>query len=160
MICDLPLEGELVRLRPLGEGDVPLLCRHFLQKHQAHDGSEPTRISADTMKALETYDWPGNARELENVVERALALNDSGVIEVSDLPESVTRAVDPRRRTSGAGYKQARAAWTESQGKQYFHELLERHKGNVSSASREAQISRKSFYQLLKKFDLDPKKIG
>lgn len=152
-----------VRMPPLRErqGDVPLLCRHFLQKHRAHDGPEPTRIAPDAMKALETYHWPGNVRELENVVERALVLNDSGVIGVSDLPESLNRAVDLRRQTSGAGsYKEARAAWTESQGKQYFHDLLERHKGNVSSAAREAQISRKSFYQLLKKFDLFPKKTS
>jgi DNA-binding NtrC family response regulator len=53
-------------------------------------------------------------------------------------------------------WKTVRSAWIDSQGKQYFSELLARHKGNVSSAAREAQISRKSFYQLMKKFDLGP----
>ena len=152
-----------VRMPPLREreGDVPLLCRHFLQKHQQREGAALPPISPEAMKLLENYEWPGNVRELENVIQRAIVLNETGVLEVSDLPEYFTRTAELRHQIrSATSYKKVREAWTETQGKQYFAELLRRHKGNISSAARGAQISRKSLYQLLKKFDLDPKKIA
>jgi len=146
-----------LRMPPLRErhGDIALLCKHFLRKFADREGIQPPRISPEAMKALERYPWPGNVRELRNVIERAVVLNDSGVIGPADLPEHIQRAGPGPDPGGVPGYKEIRQAWIAHYGRQYLAELLERHEGNISQASREAGVSRKTFYALLKRFGLD-----
>jgi two-component system response regulator HydG len=68
--------------------DIPLLLAHFLKKH-ARAGRLVERVDGPAMKALMAYDWPGNIRELENVVERALALGQGPAIALADLPQHI-----------------------------------------------------------------------
>ncbi|MBU0663236.1 MAG: sigma-54 dependent transcriptional regulator [Proteobacteria bacterium] len=77
-----------IRMPPLRErkGDVPLLVNHFLQKHSRLLGKEVQEISSYGMQVLMDYDFPGNVRELENIIERGVALENSNII----LPESLT----------------------------------------------------------------------
>ncbi|MFH2124054.1 MAG: sigma-54 dependent transcriptional regulator [Pseudomonadota bacterium] len=77
-----------IRMPPLRErkGDVPLLVNHFLQKHSKLLGKEVQEISSYGMQVLMNYDFPGNVRELENIIERGVALENSNII----LPESLT----------------------------------------------------------------------
>jgi DNA-binding NtrC family response regulator len=85
-----------VALPPLRERqeDIPLLLRHFLQRH-ALAGTEPRRFSREAMRVLGACSWPGNVRQLENVVERSLALSGhGGDLDVQDLPEEVLLAPD------------------------------------------------------------------
>ena len=65
--------------------DIPLLAQHFLKQY---GGTNPPRFSADAIEALTTYSWPGNIRELRNVIERAVLLASGGIIHASDLPLS------------------------------------------------------------------------
>ncbi|MDQ3298599.1 MAG: sigma-54 dependent transcriptional regulator [Myxococcota bacterium] len=65
--------------------DIPLLAEHFLRRFGAEHGRS-LQLSTEAMRKLETYDFPGNVRELENMLERAVALSSSAVIGVSDLP--------------------------------------------------------------------------
>jgi len=67
--------------------DIPLLVDHFLRRH-AGDGT-PKSISKDTLDILMKYDWPGNVRELENVIERAVILDETGRLEPADLPDKI-----------------------------------------------------------------------
>ena len=150
-----------VKMPPLRErqGDVPLLCSHFLLVHARNLGRAAISLSPEASEVLEHYPWPGNVRELENIIERAVVLNEDGLIGVADLPDFIVEGVESNEHAAGGtAYKSVRSAWIDSQGKQYFSELLARHKGNISSAAREAQISRKSFYQMMKKFDLEPRR--
>ena len=80
-----------VRLPSLRErlDDIPLLVDHFIKKLCA--GRDAKAVSKDTLEALMKYDWPGNVRELENVMERAVILDERGVISPEDLPEKVIR---------------------------------------------------------------------
>jgi two-component system, NtrC family, response regulator PilR len=80
-----------LRLPPLRHRreDIPLLTEHFLRRFSAEHGRS-SRMSAEAMRRLESYEFPGNVRELENVIERAVALSSSAVIGVSDLPEVKT----------------------------------------------------------------------
>ncbi|MEJ7763824.1 MAG: sigma 54-interacting transcriptional regulator, partial [Thermomicrobiales bacterium] len=66
-------------LRDRGD-DIPLLVEYFLQKHRYTAGSSPSRISQDAMTAMMGFDWPGNVRQLENMIERATVLSQGGVI--------------------------------------------------------------------------------
>src|SRR5918999_918842 len=74
-----------ITLPPLRERaiDIPMLAEHFLK---AYGGSTPPRLSEDALVALQAYSWPGNIRELRNVIERAVLLATSGTIRASDLP--------------------------------------------------------------------------
>ena len=67
--------------------DIPLLVDHFLKRHA--QGEPPKVVSKDAMDLLLRYDWPGNVRELENVMERALILDETGIVEPEDLPEKI-----------------------------------------------------------------------
>jgi two-component system, NtrC family, response regulator PilR len=77
-----------LRLPPLRHRreDIPLLAEHFLRRFAA-EHQRPVRLSAEAMRRLESLEFPGNVRELENVVERAVALSSGAVIGVADLPE-------------------------------------------------------------------------
>jgi transcriptional regulator with GAF, ATPase, and Fis domain len=69
--------------------DIPMLVRHFVQKHAKRCKVKARPISREALACLVNYDWPGNVRELENAIERALVLASSDVILPEDLPESV-----------------------------------------------------------------------
>jgi Nif-specific regulatory protein len=69
--------------------DIPMLVRHFVQKHAKRCKVKPRPISREALSRLVNYDWPGNVRELENAIERALVLGSSDMILPEDLPESL-----------------------------------------------------------------------
>jgi two-component system, NtrC family, response regulator PilR len=83
-----------IQLPPLRERreDIPLLVAHFLQKFSKELGKDVRGVTPEAMAVLERYRWPGNIRELENVLERAVVLGAGDVLDVDALPESVRRA--------------------------------------------------------------------
>jgi two-component system response regulator PilR (NtrC family) len=80
-----------LRLPPLRHRreDIPLLAEHFLRRFSA-EHNRTASLSVEAMRRIESYEFPGNVRELENIIERAVALSSSSVIGVSDLPEVKT----------------------------------------------------------------------
>lgn len=80
-----------IHLPPLRErkGDIALLVKYFLQRQNRKRGAFPVQIDMEALAQLEQYRWPGNVREVENLIERLVILNEDGVIRVSDLPEYI-----------------------------------------------------------------------
>ena len=80
-----------IHLPPLREriGDVALLIKYFLRMHGQKRGVEPIQIEDDALDLLERYRWPGNVREMENLIERLVILSEDSTIRVSDLPEYI-----------------------------------------------------------------------
>ncbi|MCF6179996.1 MAG: sigma-54 dependent transcriptional regulator [Geopsychrobacter sp.] len=80
-----------ITLPPLNErsGDIPLLARHFLEKICLEMKRPLMPINKEALQAIEAYHWPGNVREMENVIERTVTLADGEIIELSDLPPDV-----------------------------------------------------------------------
>ncbi|MGD9896979.1 MAG: sigma-54-dependent transcriptional regulator [Candidatus Methylacidiphilaceae bacterium] len=91
-----------ISLPPLRERseDIAALTAHFLQKHRRYLPQAATRIAPEAMRALRAYSWPGNIRELENVIQRAMVLAASTTIETGNLPEEIQEelSTNPRER--------------------------------------------------------------
>jgi len=87
---------ELPPLRKRKE-DIPLLVQHFINKYnEQHDKDHKVQgIQPDALKCLENYEWPGNIRELENTIERAVVLETEDLIGISNLPEEIFQAPSP-----------------------------------------------------------------
>jgi two-component system, NtrC family, response regulator HydG len=113
--------------------DLPFLVEAILQRSA---GGQPYRLSGDALEALMVYEWPGNVRELERVIERAITLAQSHVIQVADLPEAVTGRYLDAFQPSDCGDNSMRA-W----GSRYAHFILRQAGGNKREACRVLDIS-------------------
>src|SRR5439155_27379380 len=81
-----------LNLPPLRERreDVPLLAQHFLRKYARQTGKDVKRISPDALAALSAHAWPGNVRQLENAIERAVVLAPRDEVTLADLPAEIS----------------------------------------------------------------------
>ncbi len=166
-----------IKLPPLRErtGDVGVLARHLLEKICRRMHRPVLKISQEAIEALEQYAFPGNVRELENIIERCVVLCDCDTIEVEDIPQEIRRAVEygldneafqsggypaitgaERPAVSGGDgaalpeFREAR----DSFEKEYLQRALASAKGNVSEASRMTGLSRRHFYEKMEKLGL------
>jgi len=80
-----------IHLPPLRErgNDIELLARFFMQKYSKEHGKEVNKIDDEALKILKAYDWPGNIRELQNIIERAVLVTEDGIIKKDHLPEGI-----------------------------------------------------------------------
>ena len=149
-----------IPLPPLRERreDIPLLVRHFLDKYEV--GGEVKSIGMETLRLLENYPWPGNIRELENVIERAVVLEEGHTIGIEDLPahliENVEWAGLKCSTPMDKPYREAKQLFMEQFDKAYGGFMLERAQGNVTMAASLAGMDRSNFRKVLRRADLIP----
>lgn len=144
-----------IELPPLRErgADVLLLAEHFLP--QLKPARSPVSgFSAETRECFQQYAWPGNIRELRNVIERAATLSRSDCIELSDLPEQLRRSQHDGESPSVDLQDASRNQAVETAEHSYLASLLEKHGGNISQAAQQAGLSRQGMHKLLKKHGL------
>jgi len=146
-----------VCLPPLRERreDVVLLADRFLMRG-TRPGVQPLRVTAGALARLEDHDWPGNIRELRNVVERAVALDEDGQLGVDDLPSELGRARRSRGVANGSVSTLADLPYDEAREQalarfldEYVQENLARSGGNVTRAAQAAGVSRRTFHRWL-----------
>lgn len=130
--------------------DVPLLAHHFLLKHAAFMNKEVTEIAADTLDLLKAYDFPGNVRELENIIERGVALTNSHGIEPAQLPDDL-RELSIRTFRKKAG----RIPTLEEQEQDYIAWVLQESGGNQTVAAQILGIDRVSLWRKLKRYEVE-----
>ncbi|MBK1672569.1 sigma-54-dependent Fis family transcriptional regulator [Ectothiorhodospira shaposhnikovii] len=145
-----------LRVPPLRErrADLPLLAEHILSRLAEHWGETPRRISPDAMQALMNYDYPGNVRELENILERATTLCESGTIRTEDLQLPVS-AGPPTQQPPAPLEQQPLEQHLEHQEKQAILAALEQAGGNRTAAARLLGLSFRQMRYRLKKLGLD-----
>jgi transcriptional regulator with PAS, ATPase and Fis domain len=125
--------------------DIPELVQHFLNTRQV--GPRPFSIQPDAMDCLVRYRWPGNIRELANVLERAQILAENQVITLDDLPETL---VETRPATATGGDPRH----LREVEKRHVQEILRQEKGNKVHAAKTLGISRRALYRLINKYHL------
>ncbi len=140
-----------VKLPPLRERpeDIPHLARFFLERFSRRYGKSLSG-SPQFYEALLRERWPGNVRQLKNVMERLTALHPGGVLRPEDLAED-SPTVEPAGNLSTLPWKDAREQYLANFERSYAQAVLARCGGNVSAAAREAGVDRKTFYALLKR---------
>jgi DNA-binding NtrC family response regulator len=159
--------------------DIFELAVHFLGRHAERSGRPVSHIDDDAVEALIAYEWPGNIRELENVIERAVVLSDGPALTLDDLPGEIRQPSRGRNLKPSIAWKPARAtalgrsagsaSWSGSEVKlaegplDPEAEAFERHRlvdalaeaqGNKSEAARLLGLPRSTFFSKLKKHGL------
>jgi DNA-binding NtrC family response regulator len=130
--------------------DIPHLARFFLERFSRRYGKSLSG-SPQFYEALLHERWPGNVRQLKNVMERLAALHPSGVLGAEDLAEDFPPEPVMATNLSALSWKEAREQYLASFELSYAQAVLARCGGNVSAAAREAGVDRKTFYALLKR---------
>ena len=139
-----------MRLPPLRERreDIPLLVVHLVKKHALRLGRPPLLPDAEAMRALLDHGWPGNIRELEHAIERALLLARGESLTLADFPpEIAARAAEV---AEGGRYRAARDAWE----RKYLEDLFREAGGSVAKAAELAGLHRSTLYEKLARYGL------
>ena len=145
-----------VFLAPLRERreDIPLLVHDFLHHHPVAKQKRITGISKSAMNRLAHYSWPGNIRELQNVLERAMVLTKGRVIEEVDLPEMPSSAAtDGGGKSLGLPLRE----WLNEQERQYLLHQLESSGGKIALTAQKCGVDIKTLYRKMRFYGLDKK---
>jgi transcriptional regulator with GAF, ATPase, and Fis domain len=149
---------ELPPLRDRYE-DIPYLADMYLKSFQQKNDVPHKRISQKALSQLMTYSWPGNIRELENVIQNAIIFSEGDTIQSFELtpseipPLATGDATDTSYNLPFAELKER--VLTEMEHK-YLINILKRFRGNVAQACRFSKIDRKNFYNKMKRYDINP----
>jgi DNA-binding NtrC family response regulator len=147
-----------IHLPPLRErrSDIPLLANWFLERLAP---GRDLSVTGAAMKALHAYDWPGNIRELENCLERAVALGDQQIIDLSDLPPSIARAEvaeEPPKKVSRFDISASGDPTTDLEDieRATIQRVFVQVNGDKALAGKMLGISRATLYRKLKRYNI------
>jgi DNA-binding NtrC family response regulator len=147
-ISTIPLSFPALRERI---EDIPTMAQYLLDKVSADLGRGELRLDENGIQALKTYSWPGNIRELRNVIERAVLLSDQKTITINDLHFDGHTQV-------GSPFLDSRLTLLELE-KQHIERVLQEERGRVEKAAKRLGIPRSSLYQKLKKHQITMSRV-
>ena len=152
-----------IRIPPLRErtSDIPLLCKHFIDKYNAANNCGISGVDNEVMKILYRYNWPGNVRELENMIERVVVLRREGSVSARDLPDKIAGVSE----VSGSTLKKQpltveeagvslRDAVSDYEAK-LIRQALEKTGGNKNRAAQLLKLNRTTLVEKIKKLNLE-----
>jgi PAS domain S-box-containing protein len=128
--------------------DIPLLVDHIVSKFNRLQGKAIVGLSEEVMARLMEYEYPGNVRELENIIEQAFVLCQGGLIELHHLPTEL-------RPIGSASYAGPGPMSLQSMEKLLIYDALRRHKGNRTKASRQLGINQSTLYRKMKSLQIE-----
>ncbi len=148
------IRGVDVSLPPLRDrpGDIPLLARHFLEEAVEETGSKVTGITEAAMRILTGCEWPGNIRQLKNVIRTMVVMCDRDKIDVPDLPPEIS----PRRQLPGASGPPASLAGVSLNDleRKAIMDTLARTEGNREKAAKILGIGERTLYRKIREYNL------
>jgi len=136
-----------IHLPPLRERkpDIPLLAHHFLEKYRLENKKEIEGFSPEALNLLIEYNWNGNVRELENVIERATVVSKESLITPKDLPDNVRKKKTPEF---------VGVSSLEDIEKHYIKQVLEETNWNIKISAQKLGIARSSLYRKIRKYKI------
>jgi DNA-binding NtrC family response regulator len=162
-----------IHMPPLRERteDIPMLANHFLQKYTVIHAKDVSVICKEAMDYLVHRDYPGNVRELENLIERAVIMCLGDKLEVEDVtvPDLLSKRSSPpptapdmaisaaTQEIFSLPFKEAKERLVEEFQSQYIAKMLTKHAGNVSQAARELGLKRQYLHRLMRETNIDSK---
>jgi transcriptional regulator with PAS, ATPase and Fis domain len=144
----------LIPLRQRRE-DIPLLVQDFLHHHPIAIQKKIAGLCSEAMDQLMKYSWPGNIRELQNVLEKAIVLTKSRVIEEVDLTETVPDLIaDPQQKITT---NLPLLEWIREQEKHYLMQKLETFGGRIDLTAKSSGVDVRTIYRKMRLYGLDKK---
>jgi DNA-binding NtrC family response regulator/iron only hydrogenase large subunit-like protein len=138
---------------------IPSLAQHFLEKARKKLNKNLGGIEERAVKAMQHYPWPGNIREMQNIIERSAVLAQDGIIRLENLPtvfiDTYECCADNEVNRRRASFKSERELHVGRTEKNLIKRYLEETNGNVSKAARQANMPRRTFYRLLEKHGIE-----
>ncbi len=131
--------------------DIPQLAGHFVTRHTANFKKPMMQVSEEALQALQTYSWPGNIRELDNVIARAVLLNGTPHITTEFLGLNISTVLPPANPVNIESFSCSYHEEIENYSRQLICRALEYTQGNKSQAAKLLQLQRTYFVRLLKK---------
>jgi DNA-binding NtrC family response regulator len=149
-----------LHISPLRErkDDIEILAGHFMKRHCARMKIDMPVLSDASIEVLKAYSWPGNVRQLENILERTLMLAKGSVIEIEDLPEEILKAIESSPSLiQNMTKKLSVSPDLETMEKAYIHYVLHQTDWNKSKAARILGIDLSTLYRKMDRYSI-PKK--
>jgi DNA-binding NtrC family response regulator len=148
-----------VKLPPLRErlDDIPLLAAHFLNKYTEKNRKQIISIAAEALGELMRYSYPGNVRELENIIERAVIMEKGDALSRVDLKRMGAAGkfrIPPQTGGEIQPFRKTKTEMVEQFEKEYFSQLLRMYGGNMSRASKHADINIKNLHEKMARYGL------
>ncbi|MCM8882056.1 MAG: sigma-54 dependent transcriptional regulator [Candidatus Thiodiazotropha sp.] len=145
-----------LNLPPLRErtGDITLLAKAILERFQSCYGGAKRYFTSSSLDRLNSYQWPGNVREMENLIHREFLLTEGCALEFDFLTSNTTSDAFDQKIGDG-GFQHAKASAIAHFERQYLEVLMTRSGGNISLAARLAGKERRSLGRMLKKYGID-----
>lgn len=164
---------EIPSLRDRKE-DLPSLIEHFVSRFNAEEGKNVPGLAPETLAMLTSYDWPGNVRQLENAVFRAIVLSDGGPLKPEDFPQisgmsALTLVADVAAPKAANDHGDQPVAVTDGAGELRTLEAIERdliqfaidhYSGHMSEVARRLGIGRSTLYRKVREYDLKVREEG
>jgi DNA-binding NtrC family response regulator len=140
--------------------DIPLLANFFLKKAGGELNNSEKSFSETALEPLFQHNWPGNIRELQNVIRRAVLFCPGSVIDQKHLKLGTSLPALGTAVIQGADkgmipYKEAKESCLDSFTRQYVHRLLKQCKGNISQAARLSDLTRAALQKIIRRYDID-----
>ncbi len=147
---------EIIPLRDRRE-DIPLLVEAFIEKLNKNYSKEIYDIHPRVMDAFMTYDWPGNIRELENLLERAYIIENSSVLTADSFPGDIF-ILSPEHRDlpidTSATLSEARRQYIDQFERNYLQDQLTLYAGSINYTAKATGITTRQLHKLMKKYGL------
>jgi len=137
--------------------DIPLLVEHFLRRFNQLTGKQVTGVSHEVLAILMAHDFPGNVRELENIIEHAMVLCQGGIIETVHLPDYLQPAPPPEGMEGREPSLSPKDRWEELE-RGFLIQVLKDNNWNRGAAAQELGIGRQTLWRKIKRLNIQPPK--
>jgi len=137
--------------------DIPLLSEHLLKRYADLAGGRTLTLAPEAITNMMNYDWPGNIRELENLLKRAMINATGGGITALDLPQSSSVGIESGPAADpNTPFKDYVSTILRDAEKKYLLRMLEKHKGNINQIAKLMEVDRKTVYRKMSEHSINP----